>query len=240
MSQMKYDKRADAAGGLILGLLVLWLLFRSLFALPAAVLFIPPFVRCRQGRRQREIIRRRQEEFKNAMSALYSSTASGAPLARALRDTLHEMENSPERFQVLIPEFMRICRELDRNVPMETALLGFAGRSRDENITQFVKVLTIAVRSGGNLPDIIRRSLDAISLKMDMNSEIETMLAGKRAEFRVMVIVPAGILVYMSMTSPEYMDLLYHSGAGHLVMALAGAVYFGALFLGRKILDIRV
>ena len=55
-----------------------------------------------------------------------------------------------------------------------------------------------------------------------------------------MAVIPAGILIYMNLSSPEYMAVLYENSAGHLMMAGALAAYAAALILGRKILDIRV
>ena len=65
-------------------------------------------------------------------------------------------------------------------------------------------------------------------------------LAGKRGEWRIMLIVPPGILCYMNMCSSEYMNILYTGLTGRLVMTAALMVYAAALWTGHKILDIHV
>ena len=113
-------------------------------------------------------------------------------------------------------------------------------RSEDEDIAYFVRILTVARKSGGSLSSIIRHTADTMNLRMEINSEIETILAGKRGEWRIMLIVPPGILCYMNMCSSEYMNILYTGLTGRLVMTAALMVYAAALWTGHKILDIHV
>ena len=113
-------------------------------------------------------------------------------------------------------------------------------RSEDEDIAYFVRVLTVARKSGGSLSSIIRHTADTMNLRMEINSEIETILAGKRGEWRIMLIVPPGILCYMNMCSSEYMNIFYTGLTGRLVMTAALMVYAAAVWTGHKILDIHV
>ena len=100
--------------------------------------------------------------------------------------------------------------------------------------------MTVARKSGGSLSSIIRHTADTMNLRMEINSEIETILAGKRGEWRIMLIVPPGILCYMNMCSSEYMNILYTGLTGRLVMTAALMVYAAAVWTGHKILDIHV
>ena len=109
------------------------------------------------------------------------------------------MKTSDSSYQVLLPEFERICMHLDQNRSLESVLEDFAVRSEDEDIAYFVRVLTVARKSGGSLSSIIRHTADTMNLRMEINSEIETILAGKRGEWRIMLIVPPGFLCYMNM-----------------------------------------
>ena len=97
---------------------------------------------------------------------------------------------------------------------LESVLEDFAVRSEDEDIAYFVRVLTVARKSGGSLSSIIRHTADTMNLRMEINSEIETILAGKRGEWRIMLIVPPGILCYMNMCSSEYMNTVSYT---HLI-----------------------
>lgn len=230
----------DALQGAVLGSAVIWICFRSLFFMPLLIPIIAMFVKYKASLRASKQRSLMQMEFKNMMAMLYSVTAAGGTLEKALRSSLKDMQNSPERYRLFTPELSRLCNMLDHNVPIGRALESFAERSGDEDIRQFVRILLIAGKSGGSLPEIINRSSEAVSLRMDMNAEVETLLAGKRAELKVMMVIPLFILLYMNISSPDYMSSLYQSLAGRGIMLLALIVYGAAFVIGRKILDIRV
>jgi tight adherence protein B len=55
-----------------------------------------------------------------------------------------------------------------------------------------------------------------------------------------MLVVPAGILLYMNLGSPEYMSVLYQGAAGRVIMCVALVLYISAFVIGLRILDIHV
>lgn len=223
------------------GVLVLalagWVCFRIPFILLPALPFYVKFKGRQLGSRDRLAM---QREFKEVMRLMYSAAASGAALEKTLRDTARDMQREPDRYPHLLPEFRRICTEMDNHTPTARILTGFADRCGDEDIRRFARILIISSKSGGSLSEIIHRTSETISLRLAVNEEIETILAGKRGEFRVMIIVPAGILLYMNLTSPDYMQVLYQGAGGRLIMAGVLAIYILAVLIGQHILDIRI
>ena len=240
IKKIKTNKMTDMLQAIVISVTIIWVMFRSVFFMPLLIVIIPLFMKYKSSIRSSKLKSMRQVEFKNMMAMLYSVTAAGGTLERALRSALKDMQSSPERYTLLTPELVRVCKMLDHNVPVARALEQFAERNDDEDIRQFVRILLIAGKSGGSLPDIINRSSEAVSLRMDMNAEVETLLSGKRAELRVMMVIPVFILVYMNISSPDYMSSLYDSMTGRGVMLFALIVYAAAFAIGRKILDIRV
>ena len=240
MKKMRKTLMADACQGILLGSLTGWLCYRSVWACAASAAVVPFFVRYKEKlrKKQRKLVLWR--EFKDAAAMMYSSTAAGGTLEKALRDTCHDMKISDERYQILIPEFERMCLQLDRNQSLENVLEDFSNRSEDEDIAYFVRILTVARKSGGSLSAIIRHMSDTMNLRMEINGEIETILAGKRGEWRVMLIVPPGILMYMNVCSSDYMHILYTGVTGRMIMTAALIVYGLAVWLGNKILNIHV
>ena len=226
--------------GLGITVLAAFLCFRSVPALLAAPLVIAAFLHLKEEQKKNRIYLAQQTEFKNLMAGLYSTTAAGGTLEKALRDALQEMRRSAGRYPVLMPQVERMIVELDRNIPMGTVLDHFGSRCGDPEIQHFVQVLKAAVGSGGSLADIIRRTAEMAALRAEMNAEIETMLAGRKTELRVMLVVPAGILLYMNLGSPEYMSVLYQGAAGRVIMCVALVLYISAFVIGLRILDIHV
>ena len=240
---MKTEKKyrmIDICQGIGMGFFVGWICYRSWIACFLGMASVPFYLRYKVKKREKERQMMLWREFKEAMAMMYSSTAAGGTLEKALRDTSYDMKNSDGNYQVLIPEFDRMCVQLDQNQPMDVVLASFAERSQDDDIAYFVRILTVARKSGGSLAEIIRQTADTMNLRMEMNEEIENILAGKRGEWKVMLVVPPGILLYMNICSAEYMNILYTHLMGRVLMTVALVIYGIAILTGNKILDIRV
>lgn len=55
-----------------------------------------------------------------------------------------------------------------------------------------------------------------------------------------MNIMPFGMIIYLRITSPEFIEPLYGNLFGAAVMSVCLVVYAAAFMLGRKITDIKV
>ena len=87
---------------------------------------------------------------------------------------------------------------------------------------------------------IIQATVRQIGDKIDVKREIDTILAAKRYEFRVMSMIPYGIIGYMSLSFPEFMDSLYGNILGMGVMTVCLGIYLGAYYLGVRLIKIEV
>ena len=74
----------------------------------------------------------------------------------------------------------------------------------------------------------------------DVKKEIEATLAAKKSEQLIMSLMPAGIILYMRLTSPGFLDVLYGNPFGICAMTVCLGIYAGAYWMGRRIVDIEV
>ena len=56
----------------------------------------------------------------------------------------------------------------------------------------------------------------------------------------IMSLMPVGIILYLQMTSPGFLNVLYGNPFGIAAMSICLAIYATAYWLGRKIVDIEV
>lgn len=87
---------------------------------------------------------------------------------------------------------------------------------------------------------IIQNTVNQIGDKIDVRREIDTLLAAKRYEFKVMSIVPYVIIAYMALSFPEFTDCLYRNAVGAGVMSVCLGVYLAACVLGARLVNIEV
>ena len=55
-----------------------------------------------------------------------------------------------------------------------------------------------------------------------------------------MAVIPAGIILYMRVFSSGFLDILYDSMAGNIIMTVCLIIYIAALFWGSRITNIKV
>ncbi|KFN00936.1 type II secretion system F family protein [Paenibacillus macerans] len=205
--------------------------------LSAGALFVPkPW--------SRHLLRKRRENlslhFKQALYSLSSSLAAGRSVENGFREAIDDLKLLyPDGDNDLIRELGIICARMEYGQPVEEALLDFSRRAGMEDISNFADVFTTCKRSGGDLVDIVRRTSALISEKLEIGQEISVMIAQKRFEAKAMLAAPILFLLFMEMTSPDYMQPL-HSGVGLLISAAALLVFAGSSWLMLKIVDIRV
>ncbi len=73
-----------------------------------------------------------------------------------------------------------------------------------------------------------------------MTREIETVMAAKRLEMNIMNLVPFGILLYVGISSPEFLEPLYGNPVGAGIMTVALGVYGCTCKMAEKMVKIQV
>ncbi len=226
-----------AAGIMIL---TAWLYYRTMWAvfvlLPIGTWHYREFRREIEEKKEAEF----QMQFREAIQTLASSLNAGYSVENAFYETQKELTLVYPPEARISKELLLIVRKLKMHVPIEQILEEFAGRTQTEDVRSFSEVFSTAKRSGGDMIAIIRDTTGQISDKLDVKREIDTILAAKRYEFRIMSAVPYLIIGYMSVSFPEFMECLYGNIVGIGVMTGCLAVYISAYFLGIKLIKIEV
>lgn len=76
--------------------------------------------------------------------------------------------------------------------------------------------------------------------KIEVKKEIEATLAAKKSEQMIMSLMPAGIILYLQLTSPGFLQVLYGNAFGVCAMTACLGIYILSYWLGKKIVDIEV
>lgn len=133
-----------------------------------------------------------------------------------------------------------MIRQLQMNVTAETVLKDFAHRTGDEDVQTFVTVFNMAKRSGGDTMEIIRNAVRQMGEKIDVEREIVTLMSAKQLELKIMTIIPMAMIMYMKISFPEFLDVLYGNVAGVVIMSVCLIIYLVAHEMGKRIVEIEV
>ncbi len=195
-------------------------------------------------KKKEELIRKRRYElmleFKEAIASVQSALNAGYSVENSFLEAGRDMEERFGKEGLITKEFAVLKLRLRANVTLEEILLDLAGRSGIEDIRDFADVFQAAKRSGGDLSRIIRDCVNMISGKVEVRREIETLISSKKMETRIMEAVPFGMIIYISLTSPEFITPLYHNVIGAVVMTACLGFYAGGFLLAEKVVQIEV
>lgn len=181
-----------------------------------------------------------RQQFRDSIQVMASALKAGYSVENAIREAGKDISPVYSEETRIRKEFERMERQMDMNMSAEEVLKGFAERTGQEDIENFVNVFAAAKKSGGDSIAVIRDAVKIISGKIDTEKEIQTMLASKKMEFDIMCAVPFAIILYMKLTFGEFLNVLYGNMAGAAIMSLCIFVYMGAYVYGRKIIRIEV
>lgn len=176
-------------------------------------------------------------EFKDLLETLTASYSAGQTTARAFEDALHEMSELYGEGADIVQELKMIHAGLQHNYNIEDLLLNFAARSGLDDVDSFANVFEVCNRKGGNLKQIVGETRSVINDKIEIEMEIQTMVAASRNELNIMMVMPLLIMFTMrglgdSMTGNSVMNVV--------VKLIALGIFAGAYALGSKLVDIKL
>lgn len=219
---------------------IAWLYYESVRAFlvfaPGVLLYLRHWeLQCTEKKKREFAV-----QFQEAIRSLAASLHVGYSLENAMKETKKDISILYNEQTPICREFDYMIRQIYLQIPMDQILTGWARRVDQEDVRNFVSVFVTAKKSGGDSLAVIRDSISQIRDKMEMQREIDTILAARKYEFRVMSFIPFGIIAYMKLSFPEFMGALYGNLAGAGVMSACLAVYLGACYLGQKIVNIEI
>lgn len=181
-----------------------------------------------------------REQFRTGIQAMAAAMNVGYSVENAIREAARDMKPLFQSECRIQKEFNRMIYQLDMNRTTEQVMAGFAERVGQEDVDNFVTVFITAKRTGGDSITIIRDAVRDIGEKIEVEKEIQTFLSAKKLEFKVMCIIPFGIILYMRLAFPEFMGVLYGNLLGAALMSVCLGIYIGAYYIGKKLVDIQV
>ena len=234
------DRIRFSLEGCAIAVLAAFLFYRQLLASVPLLLFVPFWVRFRG--RQMAAARQRmlRDGFQELLRALTFSFRAGRAAETAFAEAGASIRESLGGQHPLLPEWDAVLAGLRVNIPAETLINAFAERCGIEEIQSFADVFSAAKRSGGDLASLMEAAEKQLSGTIDTEREIETAIAAKQTEHRVMCAMPCGIILYMRAASPGYLDVLYTTLPGILVMTFCLCLYAAAAALGERIVRIDI
>lgn len=236
--------KRENTGYLLQGIIIIIVLSTLFYRSVLGILFLSPLVYFYVRRKQKDRLKERKWklnlEFKDGILALSAALEAGYSAENAFEEASKDLKQVYLEDSLIIKEFGYISNQLHMNITVEKALNDFSERTGVEDIISFAEVFNTAKRTGGDLINVIKITSNIISDKIEVKREIITLITSKRLEANIMKLVPLIILMYLSLSSPGFLDPLYHNLLGIFIMTIFLLFYLGAYLIIDKIVAIEV
>lgn len=214
--------------------------YDSIISFFILILFAPVFV----AKRKRGAIAAKKEilklQFCEMIDRISTSLSAGISIENSLIESRNEMEKMFGENSVIVKETDEMIRKMEVNIPLSICFEEFSNRTGIEDICDFSTIFSEAIKSGGNLVEIVRNTVSIIQEKKRIEDEIKAMLNGKLLEQKVVCIIPFLILIYLKASNAEYMKVMYHNLQGVIIMTICLILYIISILLSEKIVSIKV
>lgn len=216
---------AFAAGALLRQNVLLGLVSAAVVPIVAKM-----WIRVRTARRQRAF----NSQLDSTLQMLASSLRAGQSFPQAL-DSCSRDADAP-----MSEELARIVNENRIGRDIVDAMQDTADRMECEDFVWLAEAVETTRESGGNLNEIIDRVAQTIRERAEIREKIHAYAAEGRVSAYVLMGLPVMVGVAYSFVAPGYLNPLFNTGIGLLLMGGSAVMFTIAFFWMRAIVDIKV
>src|SRR5690606_421794 len=169
---------------------------------------------------QRRITKRKrtfEEQFPDALTLIASSLSAGHTFLRSIQMMAEEAEGP------IAEEFGRVVSETQLGDPLVDALDRMADRLDIKDVEWVVQAIRIQQTVGGKLADLLHTLADFIRAREEIRREVDVLTAEGRVSAFVLGGMPVGLLGFISVVNPDYMEPMYQ-GWGWVWLGVAGLI----------------
>lgn len=180
-------------------------------------------------------------QFRDFLYSLSASFATGRHMKEA-------MEEAQKNLAEIYGEGAELCEELaymliqmkDTGETDIQVLDSFSRRTGLDDVGDFTEVFRACRESGGDFITGVQRAAAVIGEKIAIEREIRTIISQKRLEGYIITAMPAVIILFLQLMSPDYLEVMYQTLAGRVLMTFALIVMTLAYMVIERITSIEI
>lgn len=221
-------------GGAFTAFLVGMVLARSILTGAVLSLVVPVaakvVLKIRAGRRRKEFAK----QLDNTLRIIASSLRAGQSLPIALNSV------AADAAPPMSEEITRIINENRLGRDLVEAMSDAATRTGSEDFQWFAEAVEVQRDSGGNLNDIIDTVAETIRGRAEIREKVRAYSAEGKASCYVLMALPVALAFAYTLMNPGYLDPLFTTTVGRLLLGISAILYTVSWFWMRAIIAIKV
>jgi tight adherence protein B len=203
-------------------------LFLALAAIPAGALGLPRWVLgfLKKKREDKFIL-----ELPNAIDVIVRGVKAGLPIGDCIRIIANETTEPVKGEFRLIAEGQAVGMSLSdsaakmyERVPLPEANF-------------FGIVLAIQQQAGGNLSEALGNLSRVLRERKKMSAKIKAMSMEAKASASIIASLPFGVMILVYLTSPGYIELLWKTSTGHMLLVGSAVWMLIGVFVMRRMIN---
>jgi tight adherence protein B len=170
-----------------------------------------------------------------AIDMLARALRAGHSVAGAL-EMLAENAQEPAAF-----EFGEVFKQLNLGLSIRDALMQLLDRVPSADLRVLVTAIMVQKDTGGNLVDILDRTVHVIRERLRIQGEIQIQTAQGRLTGWILSALPVVMMVLLNLVNPGYSGILFHDPVGRKLIYLGlGMLVVGSVIIRRIVNGIEV
>ena len=105
--------------------------------------------------------------------------------------------------------------------------------------TLFSRMMHLSKDTGANPSEITRIIIDKLYLKHRVSNEIEIILFQKKMEQSILCLAPMLIILFIKASAPDYLDIMYHTILGKMIMTVAFSLILMMKLISERIIQFK-
>lgn len=222
----KYELNNSEKSLFILGLasasaIVSYLFYRNIaFAFLAIV-----FAKRIKGYVIDAIIEKRTLDYQLQMKDMFFLLATSIGAGRSMKDAISEaipgLENIYGHESILAGELRKAHKRIECGRESDVKVLSeLAMASGLEDMIDYVTIYSICLKTGASLVIALNRAAAILMDKITIDREIKELVQRKKKEGMVIFIMPVIVILFLNLCAPDYINPLYTTVQGRLIMTL--------------------
>ena len=173
-------------------------------------------------------------QLSDALTIICNALRVGQSFQAAMKNVADEMEEPISR------EFMRVYRETQYGMPLETSLGRLVSRTKNPDLELMSSAVIIQRQIGGNLAVILQNISDTITQRVQIRGEINTMTSAGRMSGYIIGALPAFIILLLMFINPGYIDMFFATQTGRIMLGICVVLEAIGFSIVNKIVNIKL
>jgi tight adherence protein B len=192
--------------------------------------FVPYLVVWMKAKRR---MRAFEDQLPDLLITMAASLKAGHSFKQGIQSVVDEGQDPAAK------ELRRVITDTQLGRPMDAALQETADRIGSKNFSFVITAVNIQRQVGGSLAGLFDMVADTVRDRQQFARKIRSLTAMGRMAAYVLIGLPFFIALAMTVLNPTYMDPLFHTHTGHmLIMGGLTMMAFGSLIL-KKIVSFK-